>query len=125
MLEPLSGYLMLAQALYEKPSDYAEGWNFGSIDEDAKPVSWILDKMTSHWQNASWQLDEHVQPHEARYLKLDSSKAKVYLNWQPKWRLQEALEKTIQWHQNWLKGEDMQLFSLMQIKAYQQCKQEE
>ncbi len=120
VLEPLSGYLMLAQALYEQPLNYAQAWNFGSIDEDAKPVSWILDKMTSHWQNASWQLDEHVQPHEARYLKLDSSKAKNRLNWQPTWRLAQTLEKIILWHQAWLAGENMKSVCFQEITSYVQ-----
>lgn len=120
VLEPLSGYLMLAQALYQQPLNYAEGWNFGSIDEDAKPVSWILDKMASHWQNASWQLDEHLQPHEAHYLKLDSSKAKNRLNWQPTWRLAQTLEKIILWHQAWLAGENMKAVCLQEITSYMQ-----
>lgn len=124
VLEPLSGYLLLAQKLCERPEQFSQGWNFGSVDEDAKPVSWIVEKILKHWDRATWQLhpEANEQPHEAHYLKLDSSKAKAYLNWQPNWRLQEALEKTIEWHQNWLKSEDMQLFSLSQIKAYQQCK---
>jgi CDP-glucose 4,6-dehydratase len=120
VLEPLSGYLILAQALYQQPLNYAEGWNFSSIDEDAKPVSWILDKMASHWQNASWQLDEHIQPHEAHYLKLDSSKAKSRLGWQPTWRLAQTLEKIILWHQAWLAGENMKAVCLQEIASYMQ-----
>lgn len=98
VLEPLSGYLVLAQALYDNPSGYAEGWNFGPKEEDAQPVSWILDKMTQHWQGAAWQLDTNAQPHEAGYLKLDISKAKTRLNWQPTWSLANTLEKIVQWH---------------------------
>jgi CDP-glucose 4,6-dehydratase len=120
VLEPLSGYLMLAQALYEQPLNYAQAWNFGSIDEDAKPVSWILERMVSHWQNASWQLDEHIQPHEAHYLKLDSSKAKNRLNWQPTWRLAQTLERIILWHQAWLADENMKAICLQEITSYMQ-----
>jgi len=69
VLEPLSGYLVLAQKLYEAPQKYAEGWNFGPKDEDAKPVDWILDRMVNKWQgDASWQLDDNAHPHEARYI---------------------------------------------------------
>lgn len=125
VLEPLSGYLMLAQALYENPSDYAEGWNFGSNDDDAKTVQFIVECLAAVWgDNAHWILDAKNNPHEAHYLKLDSSKAKAHLAWQSAWRLQDALEKTVQWHQNFLSGTDMKFVSLSQIKAYQQGKQE-
>ena len=76
VLEPLSGYLVLAQELYLNGDDFAEGWNFGPKDEDCKPVSWILDQMVTHWgTNASWSLDKNNNPHEAGFLKLDCSKA--------------------------------------------------
>jgi len=120
VLEPLSGYLVLAQALYDNPTDYAEGWNFGPKDDDAQPVSWILDKMTQQWQGASWQLDTNVQPHEAGYLKLDISKAKARLHWQPTWSLEITLNKTIQWHKAWLTGKNMQLYCLTEIVQFQQ-----
>ena len=120
VLEPLSGYLMLAQALYEQPEQYAQGWNFGSIDEDAKPVSWILDQMVKHWQGASWQLQDESekQPHEANYLKLDSSKALSQLGWKPTWRLIESLEKIVLWHQAWLQGANMIAVCLNEIALY-------
>ncbi len=122
VLEPLSGYLMLAQALYSHPKKYAQGWNFGSSDEDAKPVSWIVDKMLKHWDGATWQLhpEANMQPHEAHYLKLDSSKAKAYLGWQSKLQLQQALEKVVLWHQKWLENQDMRMVCLQEIKSYQQ-----
>lgn len=118
VLEPLSGYLVLAQALYDNPSGYAEGWNFGPKEEDAQPVSWILDKMTQHWQGAAWQLDTNAQPHEAGYLKLDISKAKTRLNWQPTWSLANTLEKIVQWHQAWLNGDDMQAYCLQEVSQF-------
>jgi len=119
VLEPLSGYLVLAQKLYESPEDYAEGWNFGPKDEGAKPVDWILDKMVKNWQGeASWQLDDNTHPHEAGFLKLDISKAKAKLNWQPIWSLDNTLEKIIQWHQAWLAKQDMQQACLNEIKQY-------
>lgn len=118
VLEPLSGYLVLAQALYEQPTAYAEGWNFGPFDEDAKPVSWILDQMVSKWQGARWQLDAAAHPHEAGYLKLDISKAKARLHWQPTWRLGHTLDLIVDWHQAWLVGADMQQRCLAEITEY-------
>lgn len=118
VLEPLSGYLVLAQRLYDQPDQYAEGWNFGPYDEDAKPVNWILDQMVVMWPENQWQLDEGNHPHEAGYLKLDISKAKARLGWQPAWRLNQTLEKIVSWHRAWLEGEDMQSICLQEINEY-------
>jgi len=119
VLEPLSGYLALAQRLFEKPGDFAEGWNFGPNEEDAKPVSWILDRMVDAWPGSSWQLDQVTNnPHEANYLKLDISKAKSKLHWQPTWDLKHTLENIVQWHRAWLSGDDMQEFSKNEINEF-------
>jgi CDP-glucose 4,6-dehydratase len=119
VLEPLSGYLQLAQKLYEGGAAYAEGWNFGPNDEDAKPVQWIVERLTQQWgDGASWKLDQAEHPHEAHYLKLDCSKAKMRLDWQPRWSLAQALENIIVWHKANLRGDDMREFSLGQIAAY-------
>lgn len=120
VLEPLSGYLVLAQHLYEHGSDYAEGWNFGPKDEDCKSVSWILDKMVAKWgKGACWKLDKKNNPHEAGYLKLDCSKAAMQLNWFPKWNLEDTLESIIDWHQNYLTGRNIQELCLLEIANYQ------
>jgi len=119
VLEPLSGYLLLAERLNESTRDYAEGWNFGPHDEGAKPVNWILDRMVSEWGNGvSWKLDQGSHPHEADYLKLDISKAKSRLSWQPTWDLEQTLKKIVAWHQAWLNKEDMQRVCLREIKSY-------
>ena len=118
VLEPLSGYLVLAQKLYEDPNSYAEGWNFGPDENDAKPVDWILDRMVNQWQGAQWQLDQANHPHEASYLKLDVSKAKSRLNWHPTWHLDQTLEKIITWHQAWLAKADMQQVTLLEIEQF-------
>jgi len=119
VLEPLSGYLVLAQKLYEQPNDYAEGWNFGPHEEDARPVDWILNRMVKQWgKGASWELDEGSHPHEAGFLKLDISKAKARLGWQPTWHLNHTLERIIDWQQAWLQGNDMQAACLNEIKEY-------
>ena len=118
VLEPLAGYLVLAERLYENPSVYAEGWNFGPTESDAKPVEWILNQMVDKWPDASWELDDNAHPHEAGYLKLDISKAKSRLDWQPTWNLEKTLNKIIFWHQAWLNEENMQLACLNEINDY-------
>jgi CDP-glucose 4,6-dehydratase len=118
VLEPLSGYLILAQKLYEDQKEYAEGWNFGSNEKDVKPVDWILDKMIAKWPNSCWELDKNSNPHEAGFLKLDISKAQSKLGWRPVWELGQTLEKIIVWHQAWLNKEDMQAVCLAEIKEY-------
>jgi CDP-glucose 4,6-dehydratase len=120
VLEPLSGYLMLAQKLYEEGPMFAEGWNFGPNDEDAKPVQWIVERLTKAWgENASWTLDGGNHPHEAHYLKLDCSKAKARLDWHPRWSLMQTLGKIIEWHKGYDKVEKMREVTLMQIAEYQ------
>jgi CDP-glucose 4,6-dehydratase len=118
VLEPLSGYLVLAQRLYKNREEYAEGWNFGPNEQDVKPVDWILDKMIDNWDNSSWKLDESSSPHEADFLKLDISKAKSKLGWNPVWELSHTLEKIVNWHQAWLNKEDMQTICLAEIEEY-------
>ncbi|MCF6245794.1 MAG: CDP-glucose 4,6-dehydratase [Desulfobacula sp.] len=120
VLEPLSGYLTLAQKLYEQGVEYAEGWNFGPKEDDAKTVQWIVEQITEQWgKDASWVLDKTKQPHEAHYLKLDCSKAKKYLNWNPGVSLTQALENIVSWHKAYLLGKNMREFSLKQIADFQ------
>jgi len=118
VLEPLSGYLILAQKLYEDQKEYSEGWNFGPNEQDVKPVDWILDKMISKWPGSSWELDQNSNPHEAAFLKLDITKAKYKLGWQPVWELSHTLENIIGWHRAWLDKKDMQTVCLAEIKEY-------
>lgn len=118
VLEPLSGYLHLAQRLTSDGA-YSEAWNFGPDDSDARPVSWIVDYLCSKTPGARWRHDGSIQPHEANTLKLDSSKAKSRLRWQPRWNLETALAMTLAWHRAWRDGEDMTDVSTRQILAYQ------
>jgi len=122
VLEPLSGYLILAQNLYKDQKKYAEGWNFGPNEKDVQPVDWILDKMISKWPNSSWELDNNSNPHEAGFLKLDISKAKSKLGWSPVWELSQTLERIISWHQAWLNKDDMQAVCLTEIEEYMKVK---
>jgi len=118
VLEPLSGYLILAQKLYKNQKEYAGGWNFGPNDKGVKPVDWILDKIISEWPSASWRLDQNSSPHEAGFLKLDIAKSESKLGWKPVWELSYTLEKIIDWHKAWLDKEDMQAICLEEIKEY-------
>jgi CDP-glucose 4,6-dehydratase len=119
VLEPLSGYLLLAENLYEKGQGYAEGWNFGPEDEDARPVKWIVEHLCQGWgDGASWTMQPGNHPHEANYLRLDISKAKQRLNWAPKWSLDKALAEITDWHQAWMSGQDMRYKCFQQIQAY-------
>ena len=119
VLEPLSGYLLLAQKLFEAGTAYGEAWNFGPNDEDAKPVSWIVEGLTGKWgDGAAWALDGGQHPHEAHYLKLDCSKAKSRLGWVPRWSLSETLGHIVDWHKAYVAGKDMRDMSLTQISHY-------
>ena len=119
VLEPLCGYLVLAERLWHEPEKFSEGWNFGPCDEDVVSVREIVTRMAELWgEGASWRGDEHTHPHEATYLKLDASKARARLGWRPVWRLEETLERTVSWHRAWLRGGDMRAWCLREIAEY-------
>lgn len=119
-LEPLSGYLVLAEKLFTEGAPFAQGWNFGPREDDVQPVEWILDHMVERWgQGASWHLDSAPQPHEAQLLKLDISKARAKLKWHPRWSLDHALDTIVDWHQAFLSGTDMHQKTLDQIVQFQ------
>jgi len=121
VLEPLRGYLMLAEKLFTHGTDYAEAWNFGPNDEDAKPVSWLTERLTQLWGgNAQWQMQPGEHPHEANYLKLDISKAKTKLGWSPSMDLEQALRLTAEWVQQLAAGADVRTITLQQIQTYQE-----
>lgn len=121
VLEPLSGYLVLAQALYERGAQFDGAWNFGPSDEDARPVQEVINLLIKAWKSdAIWKQEMGAQPHEAHSLKLDCSKARQYLAWTPKWGLEQAIEKIAQWQQAHQAQLDMHAVSLEQIKRYQQ-----
>ena len=120
VLEPLRGYMTLAEHLYNQGPAFAEGWNFGPNDDDARSVGWIAKQLTRQWgQSASWQADEGEHPHEASYLKLDISKARSRLKWHPLMRLETALDMIVAWSQQRLAGSDIRAITLSQIQTYQ------
>lgn len=118
VLEPLSGYLMLAEQLYNEGKSFAEAWNFGPNKENECTVGLIVKKLSAHFPNLGWESDRACLPRESDVLKLDSSKAKSVLGWTPQWSIDTAIEKTVDWHKSWLKKEDMHAVTSSQINSY-------
>jgi CDP-glucose 4,6-dehydratase len=120
VLEPLRGYLTLAQRLFEQGPEFAEPWNFGPNEEEAKSVGWIVEKMSTLWgRSAQWSVAEGQHPHEANYLKLDISKARKRLGWHPAMHLSEALSLVVEWNKKRQEGADLRALTIAQIQAYQ------
>ena len=119
VLEPLGGYMTLVEKLYQDGLKYASGWNFGPSDMDAKSVEWIAQRLCMLWgKNAKYVIDSGQHPHEATYLKLDCSKAKNYLGWQPSWDLEYTLEKIVEWERQYQAKCNMRTICLQQIIEY-------
>lgn len=119
VLEPLSGYMMLAEKLYLEGAKYASAWNFGPADTDAKPVDWIVKKLCETWgSDAKYVINDSQQPHEATYLKLDCSKANTELNWNSKWNIQNTLIKIVEWTKAYENNSDMREMTYNQIEEY-------
>ena len=119
VLEPLTGYLLLAEGLFTKGSEYAEAWNFGPDDQDAQNVEWIIDNLCMLLgEGASYEIDKFPQPHEAHFLKLDCSKSKARLNWQPQWKVEVALRNIVEWNKAFIKNEDLRQMCFKQIDRY-------
>jgi CDP-glucose 4,6-dehydratase len=116
VLDPLIGYLTLAQHLVDGVDDFAEGWNFGPGSESEIPVSAVVEQLARQWgPEARWQLDHGAHPHEAAFLKLDCSKARIKLGWQPLIGLDLALRMTCEWYLGMVEGKDMRQLSMRQI----------
>lgn len=124
VLEPLRGYLMLAERLSEDPTRFTSGWNFGPADQDAKPVSWIADELARLWGNrAAWSHDGTLHPHEARFLKLDASKSRAFLDWHPLLPLSLSMEWIAEWYRAFEAGSNLERFTRAQIERYEMLSQ--
>jgi CDP-glucose 4,6-dehydratase len=120
VLEPLRGYLMLAERLTTDPRAFASGWNFGPVDDDAKPVGWIAEEARRLWgDGASWTRDLGSHPHEAHFLKLDISKSRSELGWHPMLPLKQALGWIVNWYQGFQARVDLQQLTRTQIGRYE------
>lgn len=119
VLEPLRGYLLLAERLLGDAGDFAEGWNFGPLPQDARPVGWVVDHLANLLKSGTgWRPDSDPHPPEARWLALDISKARARLAWEPRISLEEALQLVVAWHRRYTEGADMRDHTLAQIAAY-------
>jgi CDP-glucose 4,6-dehydratase len=117
VLEPLAGYLRLAEGLLR--GEHAGAWNFGPDAAEMLSVAGLLDRLASAWgETATWRAEAGEQPHEARLLTLDSSQARALLGWRPRYGIQAALEKTVDWQRAWLTGADMRAYTQTQIEDY-------
>jgi CDP-glucose 4,6-dehydratase len=120
VLDPLCGYLMLAEKLCEDPERFSESWNFGPKESETLSVSALIERLSELWgPGLLWHFDDGPHPHEARYLKLDCTKAKTKLGWEPRWNLSSALEATLQWYKAQQSHQDVRSLTLEQIRSYQ------
>lgn len=120
VLEPLNGYLCLIEQLWERGSEFVGAWNFGPYDEDAKPVSWIVERMVSLWgEDSHWEIDKGEHPHEAYYLKLDCSKAKNLLGWSPRLNLSTTLDWIVEWYRSYQQNQNMRHLTETEISRYE------
>jgi CDP-glucose 4,6-dehydratase len=121
VLEPLTGYLMLAEALRGGDgARFACGWNFGPAAGEERTVRWVAEQLCLGLPGARWSVDPAAaaQPHEAHLLALDSAKARRELGWLPRWDAQQAIRRTLDWHRAWRRGEDMLAFSAAQMHEH-------
>lgn len=120
VLEPLSGYLRLAEKLAQEGAPWAEAWNFGPAESDAQPVQALVEALIRHWGGGTWSLDNAPQPHETHTLKLDCHKAQERLGWQPRWNLDTTLARIVEWHRAFLNQNDLRQLSIDQINSFSQ-----
>jgi CDP-glucose 4,6-dehydratase len=119
VLEPLAGYLILAQQLHTASPEYQQGWNFGPRSSDVRTVQWVVEKLCGQWgAHAGWTLQPGFHPKEAHWLSLDISKVCKRLGWWPRWSIEQALELTVEWHRAWMDGGDAKATCLEQIQTY-------
>ena len=120
VLEPLSGYLLLAERIWSDPEHYAQSWNFGPTPDDLKSVRWIVNRLNECLgRRVSWDLDAGNAPHEATLLALDSAKARMVLGWKPRWTLDRALEAIVEWYKTYESRESVRDVVVRQIEAYE------
>jgi CDP-glucose 4,6-dehydratase len=121
VLDPLFGYLLLAMKMGEEPEKYADAWNFGPDYSNTVDVRTLTEKILREWGSGTWKVPSQNRhtPHEAGYLKLDSTKSMIRLGWKPVYTLDEAVQKTIEWYREFYNGDnDIYKFSLQQVRTY-------
>ncbi|MGG1664107.1 CDP-glucose 4,6-dehydratase [Brevibacillus sp. NRS-1366] len=119
VLEPLGGYLLLAQKLWEDGRRFSQSWNFGPYDQGAQTVEWIVRKLCAKWgEDAAFEIVPDAQLHEAHSLKLDCSKARSELGWKPKWNLEDTLDLILDWTRAYQQKQNLRALCLRQIEQY-------
>jgi CDP-glucose 4,6-dehydratase len=118
-LEPISGYLLLAETLVSAGPEVAAAWNFGPDEASLKTVGWVADYLSQKADGASWRKDKQEYPHETEILSLDSDKAASKLGWRPRWSIESALDATIAWHEAQQELRCMDDYSLNQISLFE------
>jgi CDP-glucose 4,6-dehydratase len=121
VLDSLAGYLRLAECLVNAGGDACDAWNFGPDNRDVRPVQWVIEYLCRRVPEARCKHLDVPQVHEATELRLDSSKARVYLNWSSKWQLATALDRTADWYLRWIAGDKMHDLCIAQINEYCAC----
>lgn len=123
VLDPLNGYLSLAQYLWEQGADFGGAWNFGPNNNGTQPVSWIVNRLIELWdEEVNWTMDVKAHPHEDNYLKLDCTRANTVLKWLPKLELSLALEWVVEWYKGYVKNEDIRQLTETQIHNFESLK---
>ena len=121
VLDPLHGYLMLAEHLYKDGAKYAKSWNFGPLDNNAKTVQWVVEYLFQHWGSThSIQVSEEENPHETHQLRLDCSQAIAELGWYPRWEIETSLDKILEWNRLVDDGASPRSVCVKQIQEYMQ-----
>jgi CDP-glucose 4,6-dehydratase len=121
VLDPLCGYLVLAERLTDSPESYGEAWNFGPVEEDARPVAWMADRIVHAWgENARWEKVSSDDLHEANFLKIDASKARARLQWSQALCLDAGLDWTVSWYKKSLSGQSALTLTEEQIIQFSQ-----
>lgn len=124
VLEPLNGYLLLAENLWQNGLDFIGAWNFGPDDNDVKPVSWLVDKISQRWGEKLTLQIENNHPYEASRLILDCNKAKTKLGWVPKTNLELAISLVVEWYKNYAQHKDVREFTEQQIQNFMKLNHE-
>lgn len=121
VLDPLYGYMCLAEKLWEADQEFDGAWNFGPGDEQSRSVAWIVDSLAAFWgDGASWKIVQDHSLHESSQLRLDCSKARHDLHWRARLPLSQALDWTVAWYRAFQQGKDMQAFSRQQINSFEE-----
>ena len=119
VIEPISGYLTLAEHLFMQEGNFSEPWNFGPNTSETKSVEWVINYLSKKKPNVKWKIDKYNKNHETGILKLDSTKSKSKLGWAPKWDIKTALNKTLLWYDGWKAKNDITNMCLEQIEEYE------